>query len=118
MEEFSMRNGKLYPPWGKEPTPRAKPMRDNQSAAGVVDEVLERCAKARTVRTGESFEESFENAPGAILDTEAGQQPREPGSCPHLRERAGELQANVAQERAYALGQSSTLEASKLSMDG
>ena len=92
-------------------------MRDNQSVADMVDEVLAQWAKARAARTGESFEDALE----AILDTEAGRQLRELGSGPHRRERSDEWQANVAQERAEeradALDWRSAPEASDLSTD-
>ena len=91
-----------------------KTMRDDQSVAGMVDAVLERSAKARAVRTGESSKNVLEPA----LDTEAARQLRELGSGPHRRERADEWQANVAQERVDALGRRSPLEASELSADG
>lgn len=71
-------------------------MRDTQSVAGMVDEVLARWARARADQTGESFGDALE----AILKTEAGRQLRELGSGPYRRDRADDWQANVARERA------------------
>ena len=90
-------------------------MRDDQSVSGMADEVLERWTKACAFRTGESSQD----APEAILDTEAGRHLREPGSGgPRRRERADEWEASVAQERAYALGRRSLPGASDLSTGG
>jgi hypothetical protein len=78
----------------------AEPLRDDPSVAGMVDGDLERWAKTRAVRLGDSFK----NAPAAILGTEAGRQLREVGSGSHHRARADEWRANVAEERPDALG--------------
>jgi hypothetical protein len=99
---------------GKGTYTTAESLRDDPSVAGMVDEDLERWAKTRAVR----IEDSFKNALAANLSTEAGRQPREVGSGPHRRERADEWRANVAEERADALGQRSTPKASDLSTDG
>jgi hypothetical protein len=72
------------------------PNKSDRSVADMVDEALTRQAKARTARTGESFEHALE----AVLGTEAGRQLRQLGSGPHRYERAEQWQANVARERA------------------
>jgi hypothetical protein len=101
---------------GKGTYTTAEPLRDDPSVAGMVDEDLERWAKTRAVGIGDSFK----NALAAILGTEAGRQLREvgSGSGPHRREKADERRANVAEERADALGQRSTPKASDLSTGG
>ncbi len=92
-----------------------KSLRDDQSVAGTVDDVLERWAKARAGQT----EESFADALGAVLGTDAGRQVWELDSGPHRRERADEWRANVAEERTTdALGRRSPSEASNPFTDG
>ncbi len=71
-------------------------MRDDQSVAEMVNEVLMRQAKARADRTGEPIEEAME----AVLDTEAGKQLKELRDGPHAEETVEEYQLGVAQERA------------------
>ncbi len=70
-------------------------MRRKQRVAEMAEEVLERQALARAVRTGERFEDAFE----AVLSTEAGRQLEELRDGPHGEERAQEWQKNIRRER-------------------
>jgi hypothetical protein len=71
-------------------------MREDQSVAEMVNEVLMRQAKAWAERTGEPFEEAME----AVLDTEAGQQLMNLRDGRHGEEGLEETQVNAARERA------------------
>ncbi len=83
-------------------------MRKKQKVAEMADEVLARQAKTRADRTGEPLEDALE----AVMGTEAGQQLKELRSGPHHDERAQEWQESLARERAEeradALGWSSS----------
>lgn len=71
-------------------------MRKKQRVSDMAEEVLERQARDRARRIGESFEEAFE----AVLATEAGRQLEELRDGPHSDERAQEWQKNLRRERA------------------
>lgn len=71
-------------------------MQKNQRVADMAEEVLERQAKNRAERTGETFEDAFE----AVAQTEAGQQLEELRDGPHGDERAREWQEGIRRERA------------------
>ena len=75
-------------------------MREDQSVAEMVNEVLMRQAKARAERRGEPIEEAME----AVLDTEAGQQLTKLRDGPHGEEGVEETQVDAARERAEELG--------------
>jgi hypothetical protein len=62
----------------------------------MANEVLARQAKARADRGGEDIEEAM----GAVLKTEAGQQLRDLRDGPHGEESVEQAQVGVAQERA------------------
>ncbi|HSL00307.1 MAG TPA: hypothetical protein VK869_08205 [Rubrobacteraceae bacterium] len=70
-------------------------MRKKQRVAEMAEEVLERQAVVRAVRTGERFEEALE----AVLATEAGHQLEELRDGPHSSEGAQEWQNNIRRER-------------------
>ena len=70
-------------------------VRDDQTVAEMVDEVLMRQAKARADRSGEPIEEAME----AVLNTEAGKQLRELRDGPHGDEGVEEWQVGMARER-------------------
>jgi hypothetical protein len=70
-------------------------MRKNQRVTDMAEEVLERQARQRAERTGESFEDALK----AVLKTEAGRQLQELRDGPHGHERAHEWQKNIRQER-------------------
>lgn len=70
-------------------------MRKKQRVAEMAEEVLERQARDRAERTGESFEDAFE----AVLATEAGRQLQELRDGPHGDERAQEWQKHIRRER-------------------
>lgn len=89
-------------------------MRDDQSVADMVDEVLTRWAKSRAAWTGEPVEDALE----AILSTEAGRELRELGSGPHRRDRADEWQAHVARERAEERADALGWRSPSASLDG
>jgi hypothetical protein len=71
-------------------------MREDQSVAEMVNEVLMRQARARAERRGEPIEEAME----AVLDTEAGQQLTKLRDGPHGEEGVEETQVDAARERA------------------
>lgn len=71
-------------------------MQKNQRVADMAEEVLERQAKNRAERTGETFEDAFE----AVAQTEAGQQLGELRDGPHGDERSREWQEGIRRERA------------------
>ncbi len=71
-------------------------VREDQTVAEMVNEVLMRQAKARAVRSGEPIEEAME----AVLNTEAGKQLRELRDGPHGDEGVEEWQVGMARERA------------------
>ena len=75
-------------------------MRKKQKVADMAEEVLERQARERAERTGESFEDALK----AVLETEAGRQLEELRDGPHSDERAHEWQENIRQERAEERG--------------
>jgi hypothetical protein len=83
-------------------------MRKKQTVAEMADEVLARQAKTRADRTGQPLEDALE----AVMSTEAGQQLMELRHGPHHDERAQEWQESLARERAEeradALGWSSS----------
>jgi hypothetical protein len=67
-------------------------VQNNQRMADMADEVLERQAVARAVRTGERFK--------AALEAEAGRQLGKLREGPHRDERAREWHDNLPRERA------------------
>jgi hypothetical protein len=69
-------------------------VRDDQTVAEMVKEVLMRQAKARADRSGEPIEEAME----AVLNTEAGKQLKELRDGPHGDEGVEEWQVSIAQE--------------------
>ena len=71
-------------------------MQPDQTVSEMALEVLERQAKARADRTGESIEEALE----AVLNTEAGTQLKELRDAPHDEGSVEEWQAGMARERA------------------
>jgi hypothetical protein len=71
-------------------------MKKKQRVAEMADEVLERQARVRAERTGESFEEALK----AVRKTEAGRQLKELSEGPHRDERADQWQEDMSQERA------------------
>jgi hypothetical protein len=72
-----------------------KAMQENQRVAEMADEVLARQARARTERTGESFEDALR----VVLKTEAGQQLAELRDGPHRDRKAGQWQESLADLR-------------------
>ena len=70
-------------------------MRKKQRVTEMAEEVLERQAVVRAVRTGERFEEAFE----AVLASEAGRQLEKLRDGPHSSERAQEWQKNIRRKR-------------------
>ncbi len=75
-------------------------MRKKQKVADMAEEVLERQARERAERTGESFEDALK----AVLETEAGRQLEELRDGPHGDERAHEWQENIRRERIEEQG--------------
>ena len=71
-------------------------MRDDQTVAEMVNEVLLRQAKARADRNGEPIEAAM----GAVVGTEAGKQLRELRDGPHADESVEEWQVGIARQRA------------------
>ncbi len=71
-------------------------MHAKQIVAGMADEVLARQAVARARWSGESFEDAL----GAVLLTEAGRQLQELRDGVHGSERADEWQENLVRPRA------------------
>jgi hypothetical protein len=71
-------------------------VRDDQTVAEMVNEVLMHQAKARADRSGEPIEEAME----VVLNTEAGKQLRELRDGPHGDEGVEEWQVGMARERA------------------
>ena len=71
-------------------------MHSNQIVAGMADEVLARQAAARARWSGESFGEAL----GAVLRTEAGRQLQELRDGVHGSERAKEWQKHLVRCRA------------------
>ena len=75
-----------------------KALHANQVVADMVDEVLAHLAAVRARWSGESFG----NALGAIVRTEAGRQLQELRDGPHGSERADEWQEHLVRSRAEA----------------
>jgi hypothetical protein len=100
-----------YPVGGEAPTWKGKTMRKKQKVGDMAEEVLARQARTRADRTGEPFEDAL----GAVLETEAGRQLGELRDGLHRDKGAQEWQENLAreraEERAEALGWSSSDEA-------
>ncbi len=71
-------------------------MRDDQTVAEMVNEVLMRQAKARADRNGEPIETAMR----AVVGTEAGRQLADLRDGPHGDEGVEEWQVGIAQERA------------------
>jgi hypothetical protein len=71
-------------------------MRDDQTVAEMVNEVLLRQAKARADRNGEPIEVAMK----AVVGTEAGKQLVDLRDGPHGEEGVKEWQVGIAQERA------------------
>ena len=71
-------------------------VRDDQTVAEMVNEVLMRQAKARADRSGESIEAAMR----AVVGTEAGRQLADLRDGPHGDEGVEEWQVGIAQERA------------------
>ena len=78
------------PPW------KGKTVDANQTVAAMADEALKRQVETRARRTEESLDEAL----GAVLATEAGQQLQELRGGPHRDEKADEWQEGIARERA------------------
>ncbi len=70
-------------------------MSDDQTVAEMANEVLLRQAKARADRSGEPIEEAME----AVLNSEAGKQPKELRDGPHGDEGVEQWQVGLARER-------------------
>jgi hypothetical protein len=83
-------------------------VRKKQKVAEMADEVLAPQAKTRADRTGQPLEDALED----VMGTEAGRQLEELRNGPHHNERAQEWQESLAaereEERADALGWSSS----------
>ena len=73
-------------------------MHAEQVVADMVDEVLARQAAVRARWSGESFGDAL----GAVVLTEAGRQLQELRDGPHSSERADEWQENLVRSRAEA----------------
>ena len=71
-------------------------LQPEQTISEMANEVLARQARARADRGGEPIEEAM----GAVLKTEAGQQLRDLRDGPHGEESVEEAQVGVARERA------------------
>ena len=71
-------------------------LQPEQTISEMANEVLARQAKARADRGGELIEEAM----GAVLKTEAGQQLRDLRDGPHGEESVEQAQVGVARERA------------------
>ena len=71
-------------------------LQPEQTISEMANEVLARQAKARADRGGEPIEEAM----GAVLKTEAGQQLRDLRDGPHSEEGVEEAQVDAARERA------------------
>jgi hypothetical protein len=84
-------------------------MKKNQRVADMAVKVLARQAGARAERTGEAFEEAL----GAVLETEAGRQLGELRDGPHRDERAERWQEDLAQNRAKERGRARRAERSR-----
>ena len=93
---------------GEASTWKGKATRKKQKVAEMADEVLARQARIRADRTGEPFEDALK----AVMGTEAGRQLKALRNGPHHDERAQEWQESLAreraEERAEALGWSSS----------
>ena len=74
-------------------------MRDDQTVAEMVNEVLMRQAKARADRSGDSIEAAMR----AVVGTEAGRQLADLRDGPHGDEGVEEWQVGIAQERTREL---------------
>lgn len=70
-------------------------MHQDQTVFEMVEEVLERQARAMAARTGQSFEAAMQT----VADTEAGRQLRELWDGPHRDEKATEWQASLLWQR-------------------
>ncbi len=75
---------------------KGKPMHTKQIVAEMADEVLTRQAAARARWSGESFEDAL----GAVLRTEAGRQLQELRDGVHGSKKAEEWQENLLGSRA------------------
>jgi hypothetical protein len=84
-------------------------MKKKQRVADMAVEVLTRQAGARTERTGEAFEEAL----GAVMETDAGRQLGELRDGPHHDERAERWQEDLAQNRAKERGRARRAERSR-----
>jgi len=71
-------------------------LQPEQTISEMANEVLARQAKGRADRGGEPIEEAM----GAVLKTEAGQQLRDLRDGPHGEESVEQAQVGVARERA------------------
>jgi hypothetical protein len=71
-------------------------LQPEQTISEMANEVLARQAKARADRGGKPIEEAM----GAVLKTEAGQQLRDLRDGPHGEESVEQAQVGVARERA------------------
>jgi hypothetical protein len=71
-------------------------MQPQQTVAEMAAEVLGRQAEAQADRSGQSYEEAFED----VLNTEAGRQLVELADGPHRHEKAAQWQAGLVEERA------------------
>ena len=84
------------PPGRKGSFKEENTVRDDQSVAGMANEVLLRQAKARADRSGEPIEAAME----AVVGTEAGKQLVALRDGPHADEGIEEWQVGIARERA------------------
>ena len=71
-------------------------MQPGQTVSEMAAEVLERQAKARAERSGQSLEEAF----AEVLRTPAGRQLGELAEGPHRHQKAAQWQASLIEERA------------------
>ena len=71
-------------------------MQPEQTVSEMAAEVLERQAKARAHRSGQSLEEAF----AEVLRTPAGRQLGELADGPHRHQKAAQWQASLIEERA------------------
>ncbi len=74
-------------------------MYSNQTVSEMVEEVLMRQARYRTVQRGECFEQAMKE----VLKSEAGRQLRELGNGEHHGKKAAEWQKEIAVERTQRL---------------
>jgi hypothetical protein len=71
-------------------------VRPAQTVYEMVEEVLNRQAKALVAQTGQPFEAALED----VTDTEAGRQLRELTNCAYHEQRAAEWQASLPRRRS------------------